>query len=126
MRSKRWLSDLHKCWILLDWVACTACDDDDDKPAAAHGDHAHDGADSGSKPSSNGAKDSQSADSGAASYALCSVVIDADGNRTTYVQSVSSLDEGPFDNKSAIEIPRNGVVMTAGKYFLVGLIEEPT
>lgn len=59
-------------------------------------------------------------------YALASVVIDADGNRTTYVQTISSLDKGPFDNTRAIEMPGNGVVMSAGNHLLVGLAEEPT
>lgn len=43
-------------------------------------------------------------------YALGSVVIDADGNRTTYVQTLPSL-EGPFDNSRAIELASNGVMM---------------
>jgi hypothetical protein len=59
-------------------------------------------------------------------YALASVVIDADGNRTTYVQAISSLDEGPFDNEAAIEMPGNGVVMAGGGHIFVGLAEEPT
>ena len=60
-----------------------------------------------------------------ARYALGSVVIDADGNRTTYVQVVDSLD-GPFDNRNAIELPGNGVIMTRGQDIFVGLAEEPT
>ncbi|NVB83546.1 MAG: hypothetical protein HOV81_34550 [Kofleriaceae bacterium] len=59
-------------------------------------------------------------------YALASVVIDPDGNRTTYVQTIESLDAGPFDNGSAIELPGNGVVMTHGKDIFVGMAEEPT
>lgn len=62
----------------------------------------------------------------AASYTLASVVIDADGNRTTYVQAVESLDDGPFTNESAIELPGNGVVLVRGKSIYVGLTEEPT
>jgi hypothetical protein len=58
-------------------------------------------------------------------FALASVVIDADGNRTTYVQVVDSL-EGPFDNSTAIELPGNGVVMARGEHVFVGLAEEPT
>lgn len=58
-------------------------------------------------------------------YALGSVVIDADGNRTTYVQVVDALD-GPFDNSTAIELPGNGVVMAHGPHIFVGLAEEPT
>jgi hypothetical protein len=59
-------------------------------------------------------------------YALASVVIDADGNRATYVQTIESLDDGPFTNAQAIEMPGNGVVMAHGGYFYVGLAEEPT
>lgn len=59
-------------------------------------------------------------------YALGSVVIDADGNRTTYVQTVASLDDGPFDNESAVELPGNGVVMALGRDVFVGLAEAPT
>lgn len=58
-------------------------------------------------------------------YALGSVVIDADGNRTTYVQVVDDL-AGPFDNRAAIELPGNGVVMAHGPHIFVGLAEEPT
>lgn len=60
------------------------------------------------------------------SYALGSVVIDADGARTTYVQAIESLDAGPFTNETAIELPGNGVIMAAGASFYVGLAEEPT
>ncbi|WP_428264827.1 hypothetical protein [Haliangium sp.] len=59
-------------------------------------------------------------------FVLSSVVIDADGNRTTYVQTISSLDDGPFTNDAAIELPGNGVVMAGGGHFYVGLAEEPT
>jgi len=58
-------------------------------------------------------------------YVLGSVVIDADGNRTTYVQTIPSLD-GTFSNEVAIELPGNGVVMAGGKDFFVGLAEDPT
>ncbi|MCW5808219.1 MAG: hypothetical protein KIT31_38070 [Deltaproteobacteria bacterium] len=61
----------------------------------------------------------------ATSYALASVVIDAEGTRTTYVQVVDGLD-GPFDNARAIELPGNGVVMAHGPHIFVGLAEEPT
>jgi hypothetical protein len=57
-------------------------------------------------------------------YVLNSVVIDADGNRTTYAQVVTSL-EGPFDNKNAIEIPGNGNVMATSDAFFAGLVEAP-
>ena len=68
--------------------------------------------------------DSNRAASGT-SYALGSVVIDADGNRTTFVQVIDALD-GPFDNSQAIEMPGNGVVMTHRNNIYVGLAEEPT
>lgn len=58
------------------------------------------------------------------SYVLGSVVIDGDGNRTTYVQTIASLD-GPFDNKTAIELPGNGVVLAGERDFFVGLAESP-
>lgn len=62
----------------------------------------------------------------ASGYALASVVIDADDNRTTYVQVIDSLDAGPFNNETAIELAGNGVVMAHGKDIFVGLAEEPT
>ncbi len=58
---------------------------------------------------------------------LASVVIDADGGRTTYVQTIDSLDAGPFTNAAAIELPGNGTLCSAhGGSFYVGLAEEPT
>lgn len=59
-------------------------------------------------------------------YVLGSVVIDADGNRTTYVQTIASLDDGPFDNSAAIELGGNGVIMAGKRSFYVGMAEEPT
>ena len=59
-------------------------------------------------------------------FVLASVVIDADDKRTTYVQTIESLDDGPFNNETAIEIPGNGVVMAGDKDFYLGLAEEPT
>jgi hypothetical protein len=59
------------------------------------------------------------------SYVLASVVIDAEGARTTYVQTVDALT-GHFDNRAAIEMPGNGVVIAGGRHFFVGLAEEPT
>lgn len=61
-----------------------------------------------------------------AKYALTSVVIDADGNRTTYLQTLASLSDGPFDNRAAIEMPGNGVVLAHGASVYAGLAEEPT
>ncbi len=61
----------------------------------------------------------------AGQYVLGSVVIDTDGNRTTYVQTVPSL-EGPFNNKTAIELPGNGVLIAGEDAFFIGLAEEPT
>lgn len=63
---------------------------------------------------------------GEANYALASVVIDADGGRTTYVQGIASLDDGPFTNRTAIELPGNGSVIAHGGYFYLALTEEPT
>lgn len=60
-----------------------------------------------------------------AAWILASVVIDADGNRTTYVQTLESLDDGPFDNTRALEIPGNGVVLAGAGHFYVGLAERP-
>lgn len=62
----------------------------------------------------------------ASRYALGSVVIDADGNRTTYVQTIDSITVGPFDNRNAIELPGNGVLLAGNGSFYVGLAEEPT
>ncbi|AKV04182.1 hypothetical protein AKJ09_10845 [Labilithrix luteola] len=59
-------------------------------------------------------------------YVLGSVVIDADGNRTTYVQAVPSLESGPFNNKNALELGGNGLVMAYGDSIYVGLAEQPT
>lgn len=59
-----------------------------------------------------------------ANYLLASVVIDADGNRTTYAQPLETLD-GPFDNTNAIEMPGNGTAIADGKNVFVGLSEEP-
>jgi hypothetical protein len=58
-------------------------------------------------------------------YVLGSVVIDPENNRTTYVQTIDSL-EGTFDNDAALELPGNGVLMAGGRNFFVGLAEEPT
>jgi len=63
---------------------------------------------------------------GGSRYVLASVVIDADGGRTTYVQTLDSLDAGPFTNAAAIELPGNGTVLAHGGSFYVGLAEEPT
>lgn len=61
---------------------------------------------------------------GKANYLLASVVIDADGNRTTYAQPLETLD-GPFDNVAAIEMPGNGTAIADGQNVYVGLSEEP-
>jgi hypothetical protein len=61
---------------------------------------------------------------GGGNYLLSSVVIDTDGNRTTYVQAIGELT-GPFDNTKAVEMPGNGVVMAHGKSIYVGQAEEP-
>jgi hypothetical protein len=71
-----------------------------------------------------GGDDDDDAPPAQAGYLLSSVVIDTDGNRTTYVQNVETL-EGPFDNVNAVELPGNGVVTGFGKSIYVGLTEEP-
>lgn len=72
-------------------------------------------------------KDNKDPDaSSGSSYVLGSVVIDADGNRTTYVQTVDSPEDGPFDNSHAIEFPGNAVLLVGGKNFFVGLADAPT
>ena len=57
-------------------------------------------------------------------YALASVVIDTQNNRTTYLQGIESLD-GPFTNQRAVEIPGNGSVISTGSAVLVALVESP-
>jgi len=59
-------------------------------------------------------------------YVLASVVIDPDDNRTTYVQTITSLEDEHFDNDTAIELPGNGVVLAHGRDLFVGHAEEPT
>jgi len=59
-------------------------------------------------------------------YVLSSVVIQPDDARTTYVQVIDAIDERHYTNGRALEIAGNGVVMAHGKYFYVGLEEEPT
>lgn len=59
-------------------------------------------------------------------FALGSVVIDADGNRTTYIQVINSLQGGPFNNEAAVEIPGNGVMLANGSSFYAGRVEDPT
>lgn len=59
-------------------------------------------------------------------FALSSVVIDADGTRTTFVQTFKSLDAGPFTNASAVELTGNGVVFGGAGNFYVGAAEQPT
>ncbi|MET0391163.1 MAG: hypothetical protein ABW321_34645 [Polyangiales bacterium] len=124
--------------------AWAGCDDDDSGSSAdaVHGDHSHEADASRPSPAADGGKPSpgdDGSDAGAsdtdagaeppiaeaARYALCSVVIDADGERTTYIQTVPSLDEGPYDNSSAIELVGNGVMLAHGKYFYIGNTERP-
>ena len=59
-------------------------------------------------------------------FALGSVVIDAEGARITYLQTIKSLDDGPFDNANAIEMPGNGTFLASGDSVFAGLAEEPT
>lgn len=62
---------------------------------------------------------------GSDSFALASIVINADGTRITYLQAISSLDDGPFDNVQAIEAPGNGVIMGGHGRVFLGLAEQP-
>lgn len=62
---------------------------------------------------------------GDARYVLASVVISPEG-RTTYVQTLASLDAGHITNANAIEIPGNGTFLARGANIFVGLVEEPT
>lgn len=71
----------------------------------------------------NTAADSERAES---RFVLASVVIDADGNRTTYVQTLPSLDAAHVTNDTALELPGNGVVIAGKRDVYVGLAEEPT
>lgn len=58
-------------------------------------------------------------------YILNTVVDDPDGNRSTYVQVIRSL-EGDFTNAAGIELPGYGTMIADSKSFYVGLSEEPT
>ncbi|HEY0463171.1 MAG TPA: hypothetical protein VGC79_03130 [Polyangiaceae bacterium] len=58
-------------------------------------------------------------------YVLGSVVIQPDDKRTTYVQTIPSLD-GAYTNETAIELSGNGVLMAGGRNFFVGHAEDPT
>lgn len=59
-------------------------------------------------------------------FVVASVVIDADGSRTTYVQTLPNLDADHITNEAAVEVPGNGVVLAGKRDFYVGLTEEPT
>ncbi|MEL6341301.1 MAG: hypothetical protein AAFQ65_15460 [Myxococcota bacterium] len=63
---------------------------------------------------------------GGTNFALSSVTRNPDGSRTTFVQTIDSLDEGPFDNSNAIEVQGNAVVLSSPGAFYVGLPTEPT
>lgn len=62
----------------------------------------------------------------ASKFVLGSVVIDADGNRKTYVQAIDNLDSGPYRNAGALEIAGNGVLLAVGDNVFTGLAEQPT
>jgi hypothetical protein len=59
-------------------------------------------------------------------WTLASVTIDAEGARTTYVQTLTSLDITSVSNATALEIQGNGTVQLAGGKVYVGLADEPT
>lgn len=84
------------------------------------------GDEGGGEASSSAGSDATTAPGGASTYALASVVINPDGNRTTYVQTTPSLDVGPFHNQRALEIPGNGNILATSKALYAGLAEEPT
>jgi hypothetical protein len=67
-------------------------------------------------------------DSGAVStlYSLGSIIEDADGERTTYVQTITSLDIDQATNAEAIELPGNGIHLAHGGHVFLGLDEAPT
>jgi hypothetical protein len=113
-------------------TAGAACDGESTKDAGTTGSGATAGT-GGSRPvnedgGSGAGEPAAGAPSAARSgdYVLGSVVIDADGNRTTYVQVIQSLDAGPFDNQSAVELTGNGVILAQGRSFYVGHTEDPT
>ncbi len=63
---------------------------------------------------------------GGANFALSSVTRNPDGSRSTFIQTIDSLDEGPFDNSNAVEVQGNAVVLSSPGAFYVGLTEgEP-
>jgi hypothetical protein len=70
--------------------------------------------------------DAADAAGGGALYSLGSVVIQPDGTRTTYVQTIPSLDVATVDNSRAIELPGNGLHLARAGHVYIGLAEEPT
>lgn len=58
-------------------------------------------------------------------WALSSVTIDVSGSRTTYVQTLTSLDIDEVDNDDALEISGNGTVQVVGGKVYAGLAESP-
>jgi hypothetical protein len=59
-------------------------------------------------------------------WALSAVTIDAEGDRQTYLQTLSSLDVANVSNANALEIQGNGTTQVVGGKVYVGLAEEPT
>lgn len=59
-------------------------------------------------------------------YSLGSIVYQPGGTRTTYIQTIPSLDIDQVTNDSAIELPGNGIHLAQGGHVYVGLAEEPT
>jgi hypothetical protein len=59
-------------------------------------------------------------------YSLGSIVYQPDGSRTTYIQTITSLDIAQVTNADAIELPGNGIHLAHGGNVYVGLAEEPT
>lgn len=59
-------------------------------------------------------------------YSLGSIVYQPGGTRTTYIQTIPSLDVDQVTNENAIELPGNGIHLAHGGHVYVGLAEEPT
>lgn len=59
-------------------------------------------------------------------YSLGSIIYQPGGTRTTYIQTIPSLDIDRVTNENAIELPGNGIHLAHGGHVYIGLAEEPT
>lgn len=109
MVAPSWRTVVCLACVLGTVSAISACSDSDDD-------------DNESKPDG----DSETTADSKSLLVIGSVVINPEGDRTTYYQAIKSLDDGPFDNKNAIEIPGNGTAIADDENLYVGLTEEPT